>query len=116
MITSIRPSQLPDWLQDCKSDDDQRLPLVLDVREPWEVQTACVKAQGFELVHMPMSSIPARLQELPQDQHIACLCHHGGRSAQVAYFLKNQGYDNVVNIHGGIDAWSHEVDPSVPRY
>jgi rhodanese-related sulfurtransferase len=116
VIESVRPSQLADWLAACAQQGGDCPPVVLDVREPWEVQTACVQPNGFELVHMPMRSIPARLNELQRHQPIACLCHHGGRSAQVAYFLKNQGYDNVINIHGGIDAWSQEVDPAVARY
>ncbi len=116
MITHIRPSQLADWISEQQSATPDVLPLVLDVREPWEVQTASVKPNGFGLLHMPMSSIPARLQELPRSRPIACLCHHGGRSAQVAFFLKNQGYDEVVNINGGIHLWATELDPSVPRY
>ena len=116
MIHSIRPAQLNEWLGSCQAPGATELPVVLDVREPWEVQTASVKPDGFELVLMPMSSIPARFQELSRQRPIACLCHHGGRSAQVTYFLKNQGYHDVVNIHGGINAWSTERDPSVPRY
>lgn len=116
MFQAIRPAQLPDWLAQCAPATGGGLPVVLDVREPWEVQTASVKPQGFELVLMPMHTVPARLSELRRDHPIACLCHHGGRSAQVAYFLQNQGFSNVVNIHGGIHAWSQEVDTSVPQY
>jgi rhodanese-related sulfurtransferase len=116
MIKAIRPSQVAEWALQCRQDDAGSQPIVLDVRETWETQTASIQPNGFELVHMPMQSIPARLNELPRGQAIACLCHHGGRSAQVAYFLMNQGYDKVVNIHGGINAWSNEVDPSVPQY
>ena len=111
MVPHIRPAQLAEWLGQAGS-----TAVVLDVREPHEHQTASVQAHGFELVLMPMATVPARLVDLPQDRPIACLCHHGGRSAQVAYFLHNQGYTQVVNIHGGIDAWSTEVDPTVPRY
>ena len=116
MIKAIRPAQLKDWIAACQADDPDCRPLVLDVREPWELQTASIKADGFELVAMPMASIPARLGELPQERPIACLCHHGGRSAQVCHFLLNQGYQEVVNLHGGIHAWSQEVDPAVPQY
>ena len=116
MIRAIRPAQLQDWLASCRAEDPQAQPVVLDVREPWEVQTASVKPDGFELLVMPMSTVPARLAELAPERPIACLCHHGGRSAQVSYFLLNQGYTEVVNIHGGIHAWSQEVDPSIPQY
>lgn len=112
MIDQVRPNQVNEWLA------AQAAPraLVLDVREPWELQTASVKADGFELVTMPMASVPARLAELPADAAIACLCHHGGRSQQVAMFLARQGFGRVANIAGGIEAWSRERDPAVPRY
>lgn len=113
MVTNIRPAELQDWIAKVTPGTPA---VVLDVREPWELQTASIRADGFELRAMPMASVPARLLELPKDQAIACLCHHGGRSAQVAHFLHNQGYTQVVNIHGGINAWSAEVDPTVPRY
>lgn len=116
MITAIRPAQLPDWLAQCAPLAGGALPVVLDVREAWEVQTASVKPQGFRLLHIPMHTLPARLMELDRDTPIACLCHHGARSAQVAHFLQNQGFDPVVNIHGGIHAWSQELDPTVPQY
>lgn len=116
MVPHIRPAQLDQWLQDCARQAPGVTPIVLDVREPWEVAAASVRAEGFELKHMPMASIPARLHELPRDRPIACLCHHGGRSAQVAYFLHRQGYEDVVNIAGGIHAWAMERDPGVPQY
>ena len=94
----------------------QRKPLVLDVREPWEVQTASVRPDGFELKVIAMGDIAMQLTELPKDRPIACLCHHGMRSLQVAHFLRQQGYVDVVNLQGGIDAWSVSLDPAVARY
>ena len=116
MVPHIRPALLDQWLQHCAQQAPGVTPIVLDVREPWEFATASVKPQGFELKHMPMASIPGRLHEIPRDRPIACLCHHGGRSAQVAAFLHRQGYADVVNIAGGIHAWAVERDPSVPQY
>ncbi|MES2838688.1 MAG: rhodanese-like domain-containing protein [Pseudomonadota bacterium] len=116
-MKAIQPAQLDDWLAQAASETlAGGMPVVLDVREPWELQTASVKAEGFELLHIPMRSVPERLSELDRDQPIACLCHHGMRSAQVANFLMNQGFTQVVNIHGGIHAWSQERDPGVPVY
>ena len=116
-MQQITPTQLPDWLASAQAGlAEGEQPVVLDVREPWEVQTASVRPDGFELVAMPMRSVPARVAELDHDRPIACLCHHGGRSAQVAMFLLNNGFTRVVNIQGGIDAWSQTVDPTVPRY
>ena len=113
MIDQIQPAQLDAWIT---AQATQGPAVVLDVREPWEVQTASVAPQGFELLTIPMSTVPVRLQDLPRDRPIACLCHHGARSMQVAAFLAQQGFDTVANITGGIHAWSSQVDPSVPKY
>lgn len=115
-MQNIQPAQLDDWLQQAGAQHPGAVPVVLDVRESWEMQTASVKPDGFELVAMPMRSVPARYLELDRDRPIACLCHHGARSAQVAHFLMQQGFTAVVNIHGGINAWSQQRDPAVPRY
>ena len=111
MIPQVRPSDWNDWLQ-----AQGARPLVLDVREPWEVQTASVAEGEFDLVAIPMNEIPGRLAELPEDRPIACLCHHGMRSQNVAAFLARQGYVDVANIAGGIEAWSRDHDPAVPLY
>lgn len=113
MIDQIRPSQLSDWLVNACAHGQ---PVVLDVREPSELQIASIKADGFELLTIPMGVIPTRLNELDPEQPVACLCHHGGRSMQVASFLKARGFAHVANIAGGIHAWSAEIDPSIPRY
>ncbi|MDP2067136.1 MAG: rhodanese-like domain-containing protein [Burkholderiaceae bacterium] len=115
MIVQVRPADLAAWLQSVAS-DAAALPVVLDVREPWELQTASVQPAGFRLVPIPMGDVPARLSELDPDTPIACLCHHGARSLRVAAFLAQNGFDPVANIHGGIEAWSGELDPAVPRY
>ena len=90
--------------------------LLLDVREPWEVELAAISLPGVAAKHMPMGSIPQRLSELDPAQSIVCICHHGVRSLQVVAFLERHGFESVYNLAGGIDAWSVEVDPSVPRY
>jgi len=116
-MQSIRPSQFSDWLQHCATEHPELQPVLLDVREPWEFQTASVPAEEpFALLQMPMRTVPARYLELDRRQPIACLCHHGARSAQVVHFLMQQGFEQVVNVHGGIDAWSRERDPGVPLY
>ena len=90
--------------------------VLLDVREPWELQTARIDPPGAMLLHIPMREIPARLAEIPRERPVACLCHHGVRSAQVVAFLMQRGCADVYNLAGGIDAWSTLVDPQVPRY
>jgi rhodanese-related sulfurtransferase len=91
-------------------------PLLLDVREDWELQTARLDLPGASTVHIPMHSLPARHTDLPAAQPILVLCHHGARSLQCVAYLLHQGHAAVYNIAGGIDAWSREVDASVPRY
>lgn len=113
MIAQVRPSQLAAWLESVRAHGE---PVVLDVREPSELQVASVKADGFKLLTIPMGVIPPRLAELDPEQPIACLCHHGGRSMQVAAFLQSRGFSHVANIAGGINAWSAELDPTIPRY
>jgi rhodanese-related sulfurtransferase len=113
MIDQIRPSQLSDWLVNARAHGQ---PVVLDVREPSELQIASIKADEFELLTIPMGEIPSRLNELDPEQPVACLCHHGMRSQQVASFLQARGFAHVANIAGGIHAWSAEIDPGIPRY
>jgi rhodanese-related sulfurtransferase len=113
MIAQIRPSQLEQWFQ---SADAPAQPLVLDVREPHELALARVQEEGLEVLTIPMGVIPVRLAELDATRPIACLCHHGARSMQVAMFLQSRGFSQVANIAGGIDAWSVERDASIARY
>jgi rhodanese-related sulfurtransferase len=112
MIDQIRAADLADWF----AQNPNATPVVLDVREPWELQTASVVPKGFTLATIPMNEIPGRVAELNAGQRIACLCHHGARSQRVAAFLVQNGFAEVANIAGGIDAWSAQHDPSVPRY
>ncbi len=86
--------------------------IILDVREPWERQTANIALS----LHVPMADIPSRLQELNPEQHIVVYCHHGVRSLSVTAWLRKQGYEKVQSMSGGIERWSLEIDPQVPRY
>ena len=113
MITQFRPKDLSTWLAQAGA---HGTPIVLDVREPVELGIASVKAEGFTLLTIPMGTVPMRLSELDPALPIACLCHHGGRSMQVAQFLASRGYDNVANIAGGIHAWAAELDPTLATY
>ena len=113
MIAQLRPRDLPAWLQSLPA---TARPVVLDVREAHELHLASVQPDGFTLLTIPMATVPLRLAELDADQPIACLCHHGGRSMQVANFLLAKGFTQLVNIAGGIHAWSAELDPTIPTY
>lgn len=87
-------------------------PVLLDVREPEELAQASVP----NVKHIPMNEVPARLGELDRDKTIVTMCHGGMRSMRVAAYLIEQGFDRVFNLRGGIDAWSRDVDPTIPRY
>ncbi|HDP88548.1 MAG TPA: sulfurtransferase, partial [Thioalkalivibrio sp.] len=84
----------------------------LDVREPWEFELA--RIDGSEL--LPLGQLPARLDELDSSRETVVICHHGVRSMQAAFFLQARGFKTVINLAGGIDAWSREVDPTIPVY
>jgi rhodanese-related sulfurtransferase len=86
--------------------------LLLDVREHWERQTAHIEPSR----HIPMAEIPASLQELDPGKHIVVYCHHGMRSLNVTDWLRKQGYEKVQSMMGGLDRWSLQIDPKVPRY
>lgn len=98
-----KPEQFSNWV-------------VVDVREPWEVERASIKHQQFRHTHIPMATIPLRHQELDKTKNILVMCRTGGRSSQVANYLLQNGFTSVYNLQGGITAWSREVDPSVPTY
>lgn len=116
-IPQIRPAAFSAWAI-AQGQTDSTPPLVLDVRETWEFNTARLhpQAAAFDVLHVPMQELVQRMAELPSNRAVACLCHHGIRSQQVALYLQHNGFENIVNIAGGIDAWSTEADSSVPLY
>jgi len=85
---------------------------VLDVREPAEIALAPFPGA----THIAMGEIPARIGELDPKRETVVVCHHGIRSAQVAMYLARNGFERILNLAGGINAWSIEADPAVPRY
>ena len=101
----FNPQQLADYLQ-------HQQPVLLDVREPWEYEQCHIASSTL----IPMGQIPARLDELDPDQTIILICHHGRRSQQVGYYLAQQGYSDLINLDGGVDAWAKELDPSMATY
>ena len=88
--------------------------LLVDCRE--EDEHAIARLEQAQLI--PMGQIPSRLAEFERyrRKRIAVLCHHGGRSLQVAHWLRRQGFARAQSVSGGIDAWSERIDPSLPRY
>lgn len=85
---------------------------LLDVREPWEYQRVHLQ----DSLHIPMDDLRERLDELHPEQTYVVLCHHGNRSLQVTAFLQARGFQNVINLAGGIDEWCLSLAPDLPRY
>jgi rhodanese-related sulfurtransferase len=85
---------------------------VLDVREPWEREICRLPGS----LAVPLAALPGRLGELPREGALVVLCHHGARSAQAVEWLRANGFDNAVNLDGGIDAWAQRVDPAMGTY
>jgi rhodanese-related sulfurtransferase len=107
-MQQLRARQLADWM----ADDSRKQPVLVDVREHWEIEMCSLP----NALHIPMHLIPTRCSELNPDDEIVLVCHHGGRSMQVAMFLERQGFASLHNLTGGVDAWAGEVDPKFRRY
>ncbi len=108
-MKEIRAHQLAEWLEN----PSLPKPTLLDVREAWECELC--RIDGSQ--HIPMHLVPMRCaDELDASRDIVVICHHGGRSMQVAMFLEHKGYESVFNLTGGIEAWACEVEPGMRRY
>lgn len=106
-MRQLKPTELKVF---CEQSDTP--PLLLDVREPHEF--AYCHLEGS--LHIPMNDVPMRLDELDPQRTIVVICHHGVRSLQVARYLEAEGYNRVINLEGGVDAWAMDVDAGLPRY
>lgn len=107
-MKQIRAHQLAEWL----ADEGRPKPVLLDVRESWEVETCALQGS----VHIPMHLVPLRCGELDPVHDLVVICHHGARSMQVAMFLERKGFEAVHNLQGGVESWATEVDPAMNRY
>ena len=93
-------------------DNSENKPLILDVREQWEYDICHIDNS----LHIPMGKIADADVELTTETAIIVVCHHGIRSRMVAKYLTSKGFTDVINLTGGIDAWSNNIDPSMPKY
>ncbi len=107
-MRQLRPAELKEWLDDAA----RPRPLLLDVREGWEYE----RCHLDEATLLPMSTLQSRLGELDPQRETVVICHHGVRSFHVARFLESNGFSQVINLTGGVDAWAREVDHAMPTY
>jgi rhodanese-related sulfurtransferase len=107
MVQQLTVKQLHDWLG-----REGRWPVILDVREPWELQVCALP----NFTHIPMGQIPVRVAELDPKTDLVVVCHHGVRSQQVANFLDRHGFSRIYNLRGGVDAWARDIDPGMATY
>ena len=106
-MNELNPKELKHYMSEASNP-----PLLIDVREQWEYDI--VHLPNSELV--PMAKLPTQLDTLDRDAEVVVICHHGIRSRAAALYLEQQGFKKVINLKGGIDAWAHEVDHSMPTY
>ncbi|MEZ5498510.1 MAG: rhodanese-like domain-containing protein [Steroidobacteraceae bacterium] len=105
-VTEISPLELKERLS------GTTLPVLLDVREPWELDIMRLA----DIINIPMNDIGKRVPELDPAREVVVICRSGARSYSVAQWLAAQGFQRVVNLAGGMLAWRAQVDPSLPTY
>jgi len=104
----LTPVELAAWLADA----GRKQPVLLDVREAWEVSTCRIEGS----LHVPMREVPQRIGEIDPAAEVVAICHHGSRSLHVAHFLARQGFERVYTLTGGVNAWARSVEPAMPVY
>jgi len=107
-MQNLNPEDLRDWLKD----DSRAKPVLLDVREAWELERCALD----NITWIPMRDVQLRVDELDPDKDIVVICHHGVRSFYVARYLEQQGFTNVYNLSGGVEKWARHIDPNMPTY
>ncbi len=111
-MREFNAEQLKSYLDSC---DEQ--PLLLDVRQPWEIETCKIEIdQNKSSVFIPMAQIPAEMESLDADRETVVICHHGIRSRSVARFLEQHGFSNIINLSGGVAQWAKMVDSQMTTY
>ena len=108
MIAALSPRELAAW----RGDAAREAPVLVDVREPWEY--AICHIEGSQ--HVPLQTIPSRVDELSRDRDLVLICHHGNRSWRAAQWLEQHGFTRLYNLDGGVEGWASEVDPAMARY
>jgi rhodanese-related sulfurtransferase len=108
LIPQLEPAELRSWLTDA----NRAPPMLIDVREPWEFEYCRIKGS----VLIPLDELAARIDDVPSDQPLVIVCHHGNRSSHAVAMLIDGGFREVHNLRGGVEQWAVEVDPTMKRY
>lgn len=108
MIRDLSPAELARW----RADASRPAPVLVDVREGWELE----RCRLDDAIHLPLHELARRRDELPRDRDLVIVCHHGVRSRLAAAWLASAGFAPVWNLAGGVEAWAAEADPTLPRY
>lgn len=106
-MQSLTPEQLK-----ARLDQEANPPVLIDVREDWEFEICHIDGSR----HLPMTEVVANMDSLDKEAEIVVICHHGIRSQQVAQYLHSQGFSNIYNLDGGIEAWADSVAPDMQKY
>ena len=111
-MRELSAQQLKAYLGTCQLDTKKQQPLLLDVRQPWEFEVC--KIENSVLV--PMSQVPSNIESLDSDRETVVICHHGIRSRSVSRYLEQAGFNNIINLSGGVAQWAKTVDNQMPTY
>jgi len=104
--------QLRAYLEECQLDTGKQQPLLLDVRQSWEFDVCKIENS----ILLPMSQVPTQLESLDFDRETVVICHHGIRSRSVGRYLEQNGFNNIINLSGGVAQWAQTVDNQMPTY
>jgi rhodanese-related sulfurtransferase len=108
LIPELDPKELRNW----QADIGRPPPVLIDVREPWEFEYCRIEGS----VPIPLGELAARIDEVPHEQPLVIVCHHGNRSWHAAAMLMQGGFRDVRNLRGGVEEWAIAVDPAMKRY
>jgi len=111
-MRELNAQQLKAHLETCQNETGKQAPLLLDVRQPWEYDVCNI---GNSLL-VPMSQIPAKVESLDPAHETIVICHHGIRSRSVGRYLEQKGFNNIINLSGGVDQWAKTVDHKMATY
>ncbi len=116
-MQELNAQELKAYLDTCQLEPNRQQPLLLDVRQPWEVENCKIEIYNINnSVFIPMAQIPAEMESLDSSRETVVICHHGIRSRSVARYLEQHGFSNIINLSGGVAQWAKMVDSEMAVY